>query len=41
VVWRASIHIGCAIVNCPNLAYHDSVLCDYSPGGNIVGQEPY
>jgi hypothetical protein len=41
VVWRASIRIGCAIVNCPNLTYHDSVLCDYSPGGNIVGQEPY
>jgi hypothetical protein len=41
VVWRASIRIGCAIVNCPNLTYHDSLLCDYSPGGNIVGQEPY
>jgi uncharacterized protein YkwD len=41
VVWRASIRIGCAIVNCPNLTYHDSVLCDYSPGGNITGQEPY
>jgi pathogenesis-related protein 1 len=41
VVWRASIRIGCAIVNCPNLTYHDSLLCDYSPGGNITGQEPY
>jgi hypothetical protein len=41
VVWRASIRIGCAIVNCPSLTYHDSVLCDYSPGGNITGQEPY
>ena len=41
VVWRASIRIGCAIVNCPNLTYHDTVLCDYSPGGNITGQEPY
>ena len=33
VVWRASIRIGCAIVNCPNLTYHDSVLCDYSRAG--------
>jgi len=41
VVWRASIHIGCAIVDCPSLTYHDSLLCDYSPGGNITGQEPY
>jgi pathogenesis-related protein 1 len=41
VVWRASVRIGCAIVNCPNLTYHETVLCDYSPGGNIEGQEPY
>jgi len=41
VIWRASIRIGCAIVNCPSLTYHDSLLCDYSPGGNITGQEPY
>jgi hypothetical protein len=41
VVWRASVHIGCAIVDCPNLTFHDTVLCDYAPGGNIEGQKPY
>jgi pathogenesis-related protein 1 len=41
VVWRTSVRIGCAIVNCPNLTYHESVLCDYAPGGNIIGQKPY
>jgi pathogenesis-related protein 1 len=41
VVWRASVRIGCAIVNCPAVTFHDTVLCDYAPGGNIVGQKPY
>jgi pathogenesis-related protein 1 len=42
IVWRTSVRIGCAIVNCPTtIMYHDSVLCDYAPGGNIIGQKPY
>jgi hypothetical protein len=41
VVWRASVRIGCAIVNCPALTYHERVLCDYAPGGNITNQKPY
>jgi pathogenesis-related protein 1 len=41
VVWRASVRIGCAIVSCPSLKYSNSILCDYSPGGNMNGQRPY
>ena len=41
VVWRASVRIGCAIVDCPALTYHNTVICDYAPGGNIVGEKPY
>jgi pathogenesis-related protein 1 len=41
VVWRDSVFIGCAIVDCPSLTYHDTVLCDYMPGGNITGEKPY
>jgi len=41
VVWRASVNIGCAIVDCPNVTFHQTVLCDYAPGGNIQGQKPY
>jgi len=41
VVWRTSVSIGCAIVNCPAVKYSNSILCDYSPGGNISGQKPY
>jgi hypothetical protein len=41
VVWRSSVRIGCAIVNCPNARYSNTVLCDYAPGGNLGGQKPY
>lgn len=41
VVWRASVRIGCAIVNCSNYTYHNTILCDYAPGGNITNQKPY
>ncbi|MFZ5893747.1 MAG: CAP domain-containing protein [Myxococcota bacterium] len=41
VVWRTSVRIGCAIVNCPSLRYPNNILCDYAPGGNINGQKPY
>jgi len=41
VVWRDSVRIGCAIVNCPSVRFHNTVLCDYAPGGNINGQTPY
>ena len=41
VVWRASVRIGCANVDCPGLTYHNTVICDYAPGGNISGQKPY
>jgi len=41
VVWRDSVRIGCAIVNCPSVRFHNTVLCDYAPGGNITGQTPY
>jgi uncharacterized protein YkwD len=41
VVWRTSVRIGCAIVNCPSAHANNTVLCDYAPGGNIPGQKPY
>ncbi len=41
VVWRTSVRIGCAIVNCPNAHSNNTVLCDYAPGGNVPGQKPY
>jgi pathogenesis-related protein 1 len=41
VVWRDSVHIGCAIVTCSAMKYSNTILCDYSPGGNMNGKKPY
>lgn len=37
VVWRASVHLGCANVTCPGLAYGGTILCMYGPAGNSGG----
>ncbi|KAL0479466.1 pathogenesis-related protein 1 [Acrasis kona] len=41
IVWRSSLKVGCARVKCSNISYGNTILCDYSPGGNYVGQKPY
>lgn len=41
VVWRDSVRIGCAIVDCPSIMYDNTILCDYAPGGNDTGKKPY
>jgi pathogenesis-related protein 1 len=48
VVWRATTHVGCAVKQCGSITNLDSswdnaylVVCNYSPGGNYVGQWPY
>ena len=40
IVWRTSVNLGCALVDCPNLQYRGTVLCNYGPGGNSGGA-PY
>ena len=39
VVWRKSVHLGCARVKCHNGWMF--VICSYDPPGNIEGQRPY
>lgn len=41
VVWRDTHELGCALGNCPGLQYSSTIVCDYGPGGNIGGQQPY
>lgn len=41
IVWRNTVKVGCAISDCPNLRYRTSIVCNYGPGGNYVGQRPY
>ena len=39
VVWRNSVHLGCARVQCNNGGWF--VTCNYDPRGNIIGQRPF
>lgn len=41
IVWRASLKLGCAVADCPNLQYRASLVCNYGPGGNVANQAPY
>ncbi|KAK1441555.1 hypothetical protein QVD17_07553 [Tagetes erecta] len=40
VVWRKSVQLGCARVQCVNNGWW-FVICSYYPPGNYVGQSPY
>ncbi|XP_076959759.1 pathogenesis-related protein 1A-like [Bidens hawaiensis] len=40
VVWRNSVQLGCARVQCTNNGWW-FVICSYYPRGNYIGQAPY
>ncbi|XP_074310356.1 pathogenesis-related protein 1A-like [Silene latifolia] len=39
VVWRNSVHLGCARVQCYNGSFF--VICYYDPPGNFYGEKPF
>ncbi|KAK9666563.1 hypothetical protein RND81_14G194000 [Saponaria officinalis] len=39
VVWRTSVRVGCARVQCDDGWYF--VICSYDPPGNVIRQRPY
>ena len=41
IVWRDSLHVGCALHTCTGLQYPATIVCNYGPGGNYQGQAPY
>jgi hypothetical protein len=41
IVWADSIKLGCGFASCPGGTVANFVVCNYAPGGNIVGQKPY
>ncbi len=41
VVWSSTTKVGCAISYCNTGQWPRIVTCNYSPGGNYVGQRPY
>jgi pathogenesis-related protein 1 len=40
LVWRTTLEVGCAVGNCPNIQYGNTIVCNYGPGGN-TGGAPY
>ncbi|TGZ72585.1 hypothetical protein CRM22_002006 [Opisthorchis felineus] len=43
LVWAETRKIGCGVQNCPasTFPYGYSVVCNYGPAGNFLGQRPY
>lgn len=41
VVWAATREVGCGIAWLPHLTFSGTIVCNYGPGGNIVGSRPY
>ncbi len=41
IVWRSTTNVGCAIGSCAGLTFGTSIVCDYSPAGNVGSQKPY
>ncbi|KAH8873827.1 Venom allergen 5 [Schistosoma japonicum] len=44
LVWQNTTHVGCGVTNCTGyygFPYGLSVVCNYGPGGNYEGRQPY
>jgi len=41
VVWKTTTKVGCAVYKCAGLKYGGTLVCNYSPAGNVTGQRPY
>lgn len=41
VVWKSTQKLGCAVYQCAGLKYAGTLVCNYSPAGNVNGQRPY
>jgi pathogenesis-related protein 1 len=42
IVWRKSTQLGCGVASCKNgLFTMDIWICNFAPGGNYIGQNPY
>lgn len=42
LVWRDTTHVGCAVATCSVSDMTATIwVCNYSPGGNVIGERPY
>lgn len=41
LVWRETSKVGCALQECASLRFGSTIICDYSPAGNVNNRRPY
>jgi hypothetical protein len=41
VIWSATAVVGCGNAVCPNNMLQTTIICNYAPGGNFDGEQPY
>jgi pathogenesis-related protein 1 len=41
LVWRETQRVGCAVHACTSLRFSGTVVCNYSPAGNVNNRRPY
>jgi pathogenesis-related protein 1 len=40
LIWSATREVGCGVGSCPRLRFKTTLVCDYAPAGNIIGERP-
>jgi hypothetical protein len=41
LVWSATREVGCGVGSCPKLEFRTTLVCNYWPAGNFIGERPY
>ena len=41
LVWSTTREVGCGVGSCPRLRFPTTLVCNYSPAGNVIGRRPY
>ena len=41
LVWSATREVGCGVGSCPKLEFRTTLVCNYWPAGNFVGERPF
>lgn len=41
MVWKGTTDVGCGVGQCPRLRFSTTLVCNYWPAGNWIGEKPY
>jgi pathogenesis-related protein 1 len=41
LIWGTSREVGCGVGSCPRLRFRTTLVCQYMPVGNVIGERPY